>query len=331
MAPASIPEIHRRFITRPVPNADRAHRERFRDLPFQPIFIMGLHRSGTTFLYETLARILPVASLTVYDILFYPRLVTAFLEGSAEAEQASLDAYLQELGLGTRLLDEVKLSHDAVEEYGYVLQARRRSLKFSAWTRDLFDEMGRKLVCIHPGCGQVLLKNPWDLGSAAVLLKAYPGARFIYIRRNPIDTLNSQVKAAMQFTDGSPYAALLNKTLPVHRAGAAAFRLAFRLLGARRRNRFYLWGARRMMLQELVKYREGMAALPPASRCEVTYDELVRAPQETLRGIADFLGLEPDASLGTIESRPRNVKLLPEVEACRQAFEARIDPYFLKP
>jgi hypothetical protein len=38
-----------------------------------PIFVLGLHRSGTTFLYQLLADSFPFAVTTLYDITHYRR------------------------------------------------------------------------------------------------------------------------------------------------------------------------------------------------------------------------------------------------------------------
>jgi hypothetical protein len=319
MSEPPIPPEHLALITRPVPHADRLRLSALADQPFRPVFVMGLHRSGTTFLYEALASVLPAVPLTVYDILFYPRLLASAEAGTAEAERASLDRHLQDLGLGTRLIDEVPLSARALEEYAWVLQGYGGSLRYGLRTRRLFDTLCRKLAFLS-GQERVLLKNPWDLGRARALHRAYPVARFVFIRRNPLETLNSVVRAGLAATGVNPYTRLLEKTLPLRRVvNGWAFKLLARLPVPRRTRLLVRIGCRHVA-GELEAYAEAWAALPPAVRHEVRYDDLVRDPATVLREVCAFLGVEPGPGLEAVLPRPRGLALLPEVEACRKAF-----------
>src|SRR5690606_15866575 len=63
---------------------------------------------------------------------------------------------------------------------------------------------------VTPGAEAVLLKNPWDTGNARNILQWFPNARFIYITRDPIYILNSQINAALSLLSGSqPFQTLL--------------------------------------------------------------------------------------------------------------------------
>src|SRR6266511_2210569 len=56
-------------------------------------------------------------------------------------------------------------------------------------------------------------------------------------------------------------------------------------------------------VRELAAVEAGLAAVPTAQRIEVRYERLVRAPVDTVRGIALFAGLRPDP--GWIAELPR--------------------------
>lgn len=56
-------------------------------------------------------------------------------------------------------------------------------------------------------------------------------------------------------------------------------------------------------VRELAAVEAGLAAVPTAQRIEVRYERLVRAPIDTVRGIALFAGLRPDP--GWIAELPR--------------------------
>ena len=52
----------------PLPGEDAPYRSHIENLAARPVFIMGLHRSGTTFLYDSVARCFPLANLSLYHL-----------------------------------------------------------------------------------------------------------------------------------------------------------------------------------------------------------------------------------------------------------------------
>ncbi|MBL4607882.1 MAG: sulfotransferase [Pseudomonadales bacterium] len=76
--------------------------------------------------------------------------------------------------------------------------------------KDNFAEICQKLQALDQGSQSVLLKNPWDTGNAKQILERFPNARFIYITRDPIFILNSQMNAFLTLITGSqPFQTML--------------------------------------------------------------------------------------------------------------------------
>jgi len=292
----------------------------------RPIFVMGLHRSGTTFLYESLARLFPLAPLTAYHIVFYKRLLSRFKQGNQATDQATLDRYFAERGVSTRQIDEIKLSHRTVEEYCWLLKKYGGSVHLNDRTVNLFEEMCRKLLYMQAGSETVLMKNPWDTGAGAGISALFPESRFVYISRDPISVLNSQLKNAEIFASkDSPYLDLLVTGFPLAQLVFYVERILYRIVGAQKFRVIMTRRLMRDMTRNLKGYKQAVEELPPEMCLETSYQELCERPAQTFKDIGNFLGLTPRLDPAVIESRPRSGELLPEVDAVRTRFTQKLE------
>jgi hypothetical protein len=302
------------------------------DASVRPVFIMGLHRSGTTFLYQSLARLFPLAPLRAYHIIFYRRLLSRRAQGLHTEDQALLDRFFSQEGVSTRQIDNIGLSHQTVEEYCWLLKKHGGSVYLTERTSALFEEMCRKLLFLRADAENVLMKNPWDTKAGPRISALLPGSRFIYISRDPVRILNSQLQAAATFAAHySPYLDLLLPGFPLARFTFFVERTLWRVLGA---HQFRALMTRRLMhdiIRELTGYREAVERLPPEVCLQTSYEQLSASPGHTLGRIGEFLGLAPVMDPGVIVSRPRRSGLLPEVEAVRAPFEERLEALSLMP
>ncbi len=287
----------------------------------QPIFIIGLHRSGTTFLYETLNKVFPVASLTVYHIVHYHQIMQQHQQRTAGAAKAELDAQFQKWGMDTRKTDNIALSHATMEEYGWLLRRHSSALFTNEKTAPLLEEICKKLLATTPSAQAVLLKNPWDTGHVADILRQFPKARFIFLQRDPVAILNSQFRNAVHF--GAKKDLFLNLLLEGFTLGKIVmfFQRSLRTLaGARFYNRVMLRHLLKDVTRELGRLESSWKAAPHNQRLLVNYDQLVRDPLSNLERIADFLALDPTSDLQSIKANPRDPKYLPDIAAVQAAF-----------
>ncbi len=183
-----------------------------------PVFIIGLARSGTTFLYQMLTGIFPVTSLTVYHVVNYDRILLHHHEGTAATARREIDAMFRSWHMPTRLIDDIALSHDMPEEYGWLLRSRAGAFHTNEKTAPLLDEICRKLQFITPSAKVVLQKNPWDTGHVRYLLAYFPDARFIFLQRDPVAIVNSQFWIVKYFCDNKdPFVNMLLTGIPLGR------------------------------------------------------------------------------------------------------------------
>src|SRR3972149_9521711 len=91
------------------------------DIDFDPIFILGDHRSGTTLLYQLLASTQYFNYANFYHITHYDEILQNHIKGNTASAKEKLNQLLQSLGLHDRIFDGVRVSPDLPEEYGYIL------------------------------------------------------------------------------------------------------------------------------------------------------------------------------------------------------------------
>jgi hypothetical protein len=173
-----------------------------------PIIILGHYRSGTTFLYELLAKDPEQSWISMYQT-WWPH---SFSTG--------LTHWLAQLCLPKRrVMDNVVYDPERVEEHEFAIMnetlasAYLGALYFPTRRMETFERYGmlngataaeeeaflramQKAVdvsAIGSGCKRVVLKNPLDTGRVRQILKQFPDAKFIYIHREPLEVLHSTV------------------------------------------------------------------------------------------------------------------------------------------
>jgi len=164
----------------------------------KPIFLLGLHRSGTTMLQDLLCS-LPAIGYITNRMSNHPSHVCAV---EAVANWLRLDVR------GERFLrDGVQLSGSSPNEgvpfwqrwlgedpydFRYV---ERRIEDFSPERREaIVNDIRKILWCFWPRGGRFFSKNPCLLPYARLLSQLFPDARFLHILRAPRRTAHSMVK-----------------------------------------------------------------------------------------------------------------------------------------
>jgi hypothetical protein len=288
-------------------------------------FIAGLHRSGTTFLYESLSRALPAAKLTVHDVLSFDRLVAAHATDGGLASREALARHFAERQARTRGNDALPLSPSTAEEYGWILKRRHGSFRSSDRTLPTLRDLICKLAYVHAEQRVILLKNPWDTGNAPYLAERFPLARFVFIRREPIEILNSELGNLLHFSGVSDVLlALLTKDIPSTRSLIALLRVVRSTLGAR----LFAHLAVRLLAADVASklraYDAALAAMPRGRVVEISYDDLVADPQGIVRSVAAFLGVPVSDAIHTIAASRRRDGLSPLVRGRERELLARL-------
>ena len=276
-------------------------------------FILGNHRSGTTWLYQLLAESERFSVLTAFDVITW---------GQAEATPAALAARLTAESITARKGDGVAVSPSLPEEYGYILNNAGYKSWLTPASLGLFAEI---LTALDDG-RPILLKNPWDYAHFPFLAQAFPRARFVFIHRHPFRVIQSAVgvfRAIWSERDG--YVDLLSQRYR-RLWGNPLTRLLFRWLGTGALAldvRSVISGVHRANLN----YVEHHVSLPAERRLSVRYEDLCAAPQEQLQRIFDFLELGALPPLKT-PPRPRHTPLMPELVLRTGRISSRMADYF---
>ncbi|HEY6361676.1 MAG TPA: sulfotransferase [Vicinamibacterales bacterium] len=179
-------------------------------LSFQPVFILGPHRSGTSALYRALVETGAFNCVTTYHIVHRQHLLDWHVNGREAEARAALAARLAALGLTNRQFDAFPVGPDVPEEYGHALPHQGRRPRLSRRNFPGFLHFCSTLQMLQEPDRPLLLKNPFDSDRFLMITRALPHARFIFVHRNPVDVASSQVRAIRAIlADRHEYEALL--------------------------------------------------------------------------------------------------------------------------
>lgn len=295
-----------------------------------PVFLLGAFRSGTTLLYRMLEETGCFNITTAYHVLNYRELLTTHVAGRTGAAREELTRHFRELNLSTRKLDAIELSADMPEEYGFVLVRELRQRQINRKSLPKFVELCRKTLAISDAPEKpLLLKNPWDFDNFQQIRALIPQARFVFLHRDPIDTVNSQLKALRQiWHDGNAYAQMLGGERGKWLDNPVVHALLSWATDPRSRVRL----AERLLVRYATRWTTGyldrIAALPKDCYHELRYEDLCRQPNESIRDIMTFLGQQPENVVDyrdEIAVRPTN--LLPGLSARKTALQQKFERY----
>jgi len=293
---------------------------------FRPVFIMGDHRSGTTLLYQLLARTGLFNVVTAYHVIRYHELIDNHLRGrEAEARGALADDFAAR-GLSSRLLDKVAVTPDLPEEYGFLFEGDRYGrARLDLRSVPRLTELCRKVCLLSGNDRPVLLKNPWDYANFRFVKAAFPEAKFLFIHRRPARVIDSQLRAARSLYESrNAYLDLLAAwyrrafNSPLRRglsrrflASPLGFRVTFRHV--RRVNQYFL---------------DNISSLNACDHVSVRYEDLCSNPLAAIDVALDLGGLpaRPGFDPG-VKIEVRDAALLPEVEGHLVDITRELGPY----
>lgn len=147
------------------------------DAQFEPIFILGDHRSGTTLLYQLLAKAKSFNFVSFYHIVHFHEILEHHVHNRAQSAKNQLQAKLTRLGLTDRIFDRVKVTPDLPEEYGYLLWENAPFWylpKLNRRNQANLIRLAQKVQYTSENDKPLLLKNPWDFPNFARLKSAFP-------------------------------------------------------------------------------------------------------------------------------------------------------------
>lgn len=309
--------------------ADTPYLDSLAKVEFNPIFIMGEHRSGTTLLYKTLVATECFNFLKAYHIIKYDEILSNHINQTENQAIEELEQLFKNLGISDRIIDKVMATPDLPEEYGFILKnVAGDELRITPNNAPIFQQLCRKIQFASDPDKPLLLKNPWDMPQFIYLKSIVPGAKFIFIHRHPIHVINSKLKAARSlFSSWNPYTALIAQFYSQIFKNPLK-RLIYQLMYTK----YFDLGLRRITkttVESATYFLENIESLPEKDRLCVNYEDLCKAPEVTIQKILEFLGLEARVNLEYEKLiTPRPIELLPEVQRQREQIRNQLQAYF---
>jgi hypothetical protein len=290
---------------------DAPHLHLLEQVSFDPIFIMGDARSGTTVLYDLLARTGCFNIVTVYHVLRYQELLRNHLEGRTQEAKDELANEMEAKGIVDRKADRFLVGPEAPEEYGWLIDAWPKHIKPK--TLPAFMEMCRKIQYISDPGKPLLIKNPDEYNNFVRVGRLLPRARMIFNHRNPVAILNSWIHATRSiFYEKNPFAEMLSKHYENLWQTPSHLRLAQFLLSDKWSMAFRLGSSH--VASRARYYLKHIGEMPEAGYTSVSYEQLCTDPDQTVAGILEFLGLTPERPVDfRALIKPRGLRLLPTV------------------
>ncbi len=309
-------------------DTDRQHLGVLKDVNFRPVFIMGSHRSGTTLMHQTLQATQCFNVVTAYHIIRYDEIVHNHLSGVTDERKADLAALFEQKDLRNRGIDGIEVSPDAPVEYGFALRGEGYRPKLKPGNLENFIELCKKVQLTSDPDRPLLLKTPLDFLNFMYVKEVFPDSRFIFIHRNPVNTINSQLRSIKSMLSAkNEYGAMLMDWY------SDIFDQPVRLKLARFMFSSHFGLGARLMTRGAAKatnyFLENISSLSESDYIGLRYEDLCREPRSSIAKILEHLGLKEKAEVD-YESliSVRADALLKDVEGRRASIIKRMRPYF---
>ncbi len=306
---------------------DTKYLKQLQNIDIYPIFILGLHRSGTSILYKMLVKTGSFNAITAYHLINYDELLSHHIRGTEEQAKQTLNAFFQH-SQQDRGIDKLPLTADFAEEYGFLLGKHTFAMNITDKNKDLFVELARKVQFIAENSKPLLLKNPYDFPNFLYIKKEFPQAKFIFIHRHPLAVLSSTIKAMrLLLNHKNPYTTELFKLYnvifknPLLLFVCRLFVNSLSSLGIC----FYTL----LSAKSTNHYLKNIAALDQHDYIAITYEQLCKYPQATMEDILRFLRITPPKNLDfTTFIHPRKTTLDSSVRQMKRFIYTCMKRYF---
>jgi hypothetical protein len=298
------------------------------DATFNPVFILGLNRSGTTILYKMLTETNCLTPVTIYHLICYNQLLYNHVNNLETKAKNEINVSIKTLGLNHRAMDRIQLSAEFTEEYGFIFGEKSFWKKLNQKNIPKFNELCKKIKFISENDDPILLKNPLDFPNFLFIKKAYPNAKFIFIHRNPINVLSSTMKTVKVLFETKKQAPdsvykyynkvfenpLLLKIVKIAISDYFPFVTLFLINYTKKTLRHYI---------------KNIESLPKSDYVVVKYEDLCDNPQENMEQIIKFLNIKLEKNIDFKSYiAPRKTTLDKSVKKLQKYIYKNMEKYF---
>ena len=286
------------------------------------LFLLGAHRSGTTWLHQLLAASNQISCITYWDVL------QQLHQSTCPLDRVEVQKALDQEG-DSRGFDDVAVGLDLPEEYGFLLEKGA----FGMYARrpisnTCFDPLKQLITKKSEQADQMpwlLLKNPVDFCDGFLnIANQFPDSKFIFLHRHPLAIFRSQVMAWRHLAKShNTYLATLDPTYAEVMANPRAkVALQFSL-----HSRSFLETMLLMLAESFDFHLEHEKDLDHQA-IRLRYEDLCRDPVPELNQITSWLGLA-DGSLAPerLSAQPRKLNIDPLIDEMYAAHAHRFEAY----
>ena len=299
--------------------------DKIQNQSFSPIFILGLHRSGTSILYRTLGDTKRFNILTAYHIFYYDSLVYNYLNQIEKTKKDELNNLFRSKGITTRKTDNILVSSDYAYEYMYIFLNQKYPFKITKKNKPLFDEIYNKLKFISNNEYPILLKNPYDFSNFIFIKNIFPNARFIFIHRNPLWIISSTMRLYKSiYKNKNEYLAIFSKKYKQSYDNKPSLLL----------NRLFycsyfppgVFEVIHSCSKNLNYYLKNISKLSNNDYISIKYEDFCKEPYTEISKIMKYLNLEYEIDIKNPIAQ-RNLDLVPEVEFLKEYIYKKMEGY----
>lgn len=297
------------------------------NVTFNPVFILGVERSGTSILYKLLNATNCFNPVTAYHIIKYSELLHNHINNLEKKSKEELTKFFEEASQMDRGIDRLKITPGFAEEYRFVLGQKTGQGKLNPTTLKTFIELCKKIRYISGNDKPILLKNPPDFSNFMYIKEAFPNAKFVFMHRNPIKTLNSQIRAMrILLKNKSKYMALLspqyNKVFD-NEIILSYYRFIYSSITPIR-----AITAAKKLANSTDYFLENINSLNQNDYVSTRYEDICSEPDAEIKKIMHFLNVKPESEIKYSDFiKPRKTTELKELQMIKSFILKRMKDY----
>ncbi len=260
------------------------------EMPERLVFIMGLHRSGTSILHKMLSATGYFSYITAYDIINYDSLLSDFISGKENEKKEKIGKKLSVSD--NREIDNIKTGANEPEEYGFLLPKSNEQHYFSNKlcheSLPKFKEICMKKKYLGPENHTLVLKNPSDFDNFSFIAENLPNSIFVFIHRHPLMVIDSQIKAWQNVLENSnKYFSELDSDIKKISFSASELKKYKAMLELSDQNKTIM-EIFNMAYNRHMKY---LTEISPNRYIELRYEDLCNQTDKTYSKLCRFLGI----------------------------------------
>lgn len=263
---------------------------------------------------------------TIYNQLNYEELIFNHLNKIEKAKKNEINKILEDRKITTRKTDSIEVTADYEQEYAFLFEEKYLSKKITVENKDLFDEMCKKICYISENKKPILLKNPHDFPNFLYIKEIYPNAKFVFIHRNPLEIIGSTMRLwETRLQKEDVFANLYSKEYKqVFKNPLILYSLRLLYIS---HIPIGIFGIIKRYKKATDYYLQNIKMLSNSDYVSITYDELCKEPDKSIKNVLNFLNLKTNVDFKDY-IKPRKLNIVSQVNFLKGFIYKKMKKYF---